>query len=175
MSKKKIIVFAGLLLLAGAAIAVMTGGNFIVSMAEFVGLSSKSEGGNFTVQQTLGKNIGVDEMSGGDYTMTGDISSVADASKLETDLKKAHCYPNPYKPSEGHTKITFSHLTSYTKLKVYNIAGELVYDENASTPSGELAWDVKNKDGQKLASGVYIFFVSDNASHKAKGKFAVIK
>jgi len=36
-------------------------------------------------------------------------------------------------------------------------------------------WDVKNSSGQKLASGVYIYYITATGAGKAKGKFAVIR
>ena len=170
---KKIILIVGLVFLVGIAVAVISSSDFLVSLGEIVGIASKSTGGDYTLQQSM-KSVGATKMSGGDYDLRGDLS-VAMSSKLENDLTKAHCYPNPYKPSKGHTKITFSRLTTYAKLKVFNIAGELVYQKEEDTPTGELPWDVVNDRGEKLASGVYIYLITDNSGNKAKGKFAVIK
>ena len=36
-------------------------------------------------------------------------------------------------------------------------------------------WNVTNSDGQKLASGVYIYFMTAPGGGKARGKFAVIR
>ncbi|MFA5780266.1 MAG: T9SS type A sorting domain-containing protein [Elusimicrobiota bacterium] len=174
MLNKKIILIIGLIFLAGIAVAVISNHNYLVLLGEIVGITSKTAGGDYTLQQSIKSDLGATKMSGGDYEMTGDLS-VAMESKLENDLTKAHCYPNPYKPSKGHTKITFSRLTTHTKLKVFNIAGEFVYDKEEDTPDGELPYDVVNKDGDKLASGVYIYLITDNSGNKAKGKFAVIK
>jgi len=48
---------------------------------------------------------------------------------LQPDLSKVYCYPNPFRPSKGHTRITFDCLTSDIRIRIYNIAGELVKDE----------------------------------------------
>ncbi|MFC1566432.1 carboxypeptidase regulatory-like domain-containing protein [bacterium] len=65
-------------------------------------------------------------------------------------------------------------------MKVYNIAGELVatlFDkQEISTGSdlGTLSWNCTNDDGEKLASGVYVYiFKADK--HKEIKKFAIIK
>lgn len=173
MVKKRIILIVSLVSLTGLIIAVMRGGDFIVTLGEIVGIASRAASADYTVQQSI-KSIGVTPLVGGDYDLRGDVSAPV-IFKLEKDLSKAHCYPNPYKPSEGHTRITFSRLTSYTKLKIFNIAGELVYEYEAETPNGELSWDVVNNRGEKLASGVYIYLITDKLGNKAKGRFAVIK
>ena len=170
---KKIILVVGLVFLVGIAVAVISSTDFLVTLGEIVGIASKSTSSDYTLQQSM-KSVGATKMSSGDYDLRGDLS-VATTSKLENDLSKVHCYPNPYKPSKGHTKITFSQLTTHTKLKIFNIAGELVYQDEQDTPNGELPWDVVNNNSEKLASGVYIYLIQDNSGSKAKGKFAVIR
>ncbi|MCX5781097.1 MAG: T9SS type A sorting domain-containing protein [Elusimicrobia bacterium] len=109
--------------------------------------------------------------------LTTNFENMGAISKLSSDFSNLHCYPNPYKPNSGlgHARITFSRLTSYTKVKIYNIAGELVYNAEAETPSGELSWDVINNSGEKIVSGVYIYAISNDIGHKKVGKFAVIR
>ena len=101
----------------------------------------------------------------------------------KTDLKTAHCFPNPYKPNSAGdfnaAKIVFSELTRDVSLKVYNVAGELVYDQNAVTAKdvtgGTLDWNAVNNKGQKLASGVYIYLLTNASGQKKEGKVAIIK
>jgi hypothetical protein len=40
---------------------------------------------------------------------------------------------------------------------------------------GMISWDVTNSEGRKLASGVYIFRVTDNQGHEKISKLAVIR
>jgi len=176
---KRVLLIGGIIILAGAvtAIALMTGGEFAM-LGKIVGMSSHSASpdGNYTLDQTVGDSVGMVKMTGGAYELSSNAIEGA-ASKLESDLKQAHCYPNPYKPNSGlgHNKITFSRLTQHTKLRVYNVAGELVYDREDDTPTGELVWYVKNKNGEDIASGVYVYLLADEFGHKAKGKLAVIR
>ena len=94
---------------------------------------------------------------------------------LQNDLSVSHVYPNPYKPSIGHTKIYFANLTSRTKVQIYNTAGELVYEDEKDTPTGELTWDVKNNKAENVASGVYMYMITNNAGQAKKGKLAIIR
>ena len=175
--RKKIVLIIGAALLSGTAAAVMTGGGFWL-ISRWAGMGSSSGGGDYSVVNSAGDGVGAEPMSGGDYSLGASISAItASSNKLENDLTQAHCYPNPYKPNSGlgHTKITFSRLTSHSKLKIFNVAGELVYDTEADTPNGEFAWNAVNNKGEKLASGVYVYLVIGNNNYKAKGRFSVIK
>ena len=153
--------------------AVISSQDYSVYFDRTISIGSVVGFGGSELVQTFGLDIGAVFLSGGDFSVGGVGSQTV--NKLEDELSKAHCYPNPFKPSLGHTRITFSRLTAHTKLKVFNIAGELVYETEVDTPLGELAWDVTNNFGQKLASDLYIYLITDNNGHKATGKFAVIK
>ncbi|PJB30187.1 hypothetical protein CO110_01655 [Candidatus Desantisbacteria bacterium CG_4_9_14_3_um_filter_40_11] len=83
-------------------------------------------------------------------------------------------YPNPTK--EGW--ITFTRLTERVSVRIFNMAGELVYGEQEHTANdkAEWTWDCKNNDGEKVASGVYIYTIQDSVSgHIEQGRFGVIK
>ncbi|MBN1621877.1 MAG: SBBP repeat-containing protein [Endomicrobiales bacterium] len=83
-------------------------------------------------------------------------------------------YPNPYKPKTHTAGLTFDYLTSNAKIKIYNVAGELVKEIEETDGDGIAVWDGKNKSGNLVASGVYIAYIkSDNSTKKVK--IAVIK
>ena len=175
--RQPFVLFA-LFLFAGTSFALFVGGDYLINFSKSVGngysVSANSDGSS-TVQALGVESLGNTTMAGGDYIIN--VNGTNTVSKLSNDLSNAHCYPNPYKPNSGlgHTKITFSYVTSHIELRIFNIAGELVYNTDADTPSGELSWDVVNNSGQKLASGVYIYIITDNQGHKKMGKFAVIR
>lgn len=174
--KQFLIVTAIIMSFSGiTALALITGGDFSL-LGKVVGISSRISGGDYVIEQSAGEAIGVTKMTGGDYELSSTAVTGA-AAKLENDLALAHCYPNPYKPHSGlgHSKITFSRLTKRTKIRIFTISGELVYEADQDTPSGEMVWDVRNKYGDDIASGVYIYLLADDTGHRAKGKFAVIR
>lgn len=93
-------------------------------------------------------------------------------SKTESMLEKAYCYPNPTKGDE----ITFNGLTNNVKVKIYNIAGELIYEGEWINTGGSYKWNCVNKDSNKLASGSYIYVLTDSVSQSIKrGKLAIIR
>ena len=98
------------------------------------------------------------------------------------DLKNVLVYPNPYRGIDSTLGegVVFAGLTANAKLKIFNVAGELVYDAIETGGDGRLIWDTKNKTNGKVASGTYVYFISDLAANglkkiKTSGKFAVIR
>jgi hypothetical protein len=100
-------------------------------------------------------------------------------------LEGVRIYPNPYIPAgtganakyrraEG---IRFEGLTDKAKIRIYNVAGELVFEKDIENTGGVYDWPAANTDGNKVASGVYIYYIinPDDGSQKAKGKLAIIK
>jgi sugar lactone lactonase YvrE/imidazoleglycerol phosphate dehydratase HisB len=91
-----------------------------------------------------------------------------------TDLNSAYVYPSPYKPSIHANGITFAYLTANTRIKIFNITGELINEISDSDGDGVITWYGKNKDNNMVASGVYIAYIEGSKSNKTV-KFAIIK
>lgn len=95
------------------------------------------------------------------------------------DLSTAYAFPVPYSPNENpsHKNIIFADLATKCGIKIFTVSGELVnefeYDANTSgKPYYE--WDVKNKNGEKLSSGVYLYLI-ESIRDKKLGKLVIIK
>ena len=92
-----------------------------------------------------------------------------------TDLENVVVYPNPaYKPSNKN-KIRFKNLTTDAKIRIYNIAGELVRQGLKSDSQGICEWDGDNDFSQPVASGIYIYYIEDGKNKPVKGKIAIIR
>ncbi len=107
-------------------------------------------------------------------------NAVVTAQSVASDnLKKVFVYPNPYKPGSGGDYdadyITFENLTAEATIEIFNIAGERVAEIEKSSFSNKLEWEPKNAVGRNLASGVYVFYVSNENSQKKSGKFSIIR
>jgi len=50
-----------------------------------------------------------------------------------------------------------------------------VYEDEKDTPTGEMSWDVKNNKAENIASGVYMYMITNNAGQAKKGKLAIIR
>ncbi len=89
------------------------------------------------------------------------------------DLSFMVVYPNPLKLKEFE-EVRFVNLPENQKgeVKIYNIAGELVFTSKIEQ-SSEFIWDVKNNHGQSLSSGIYFYLLRIGDQLK-KGKIVVI-
>jgi len=89
-------------------------------------------------------------------------------------LDATRVYPNPFRPSVNSQGITFDGLTASARIKIFNIAGELVRQLTDTAGTGVVRWDGSNESGSMLASGTYIAYVEGAAGTK-KIKFALIR
>ncbi len=91
-------------------------------------------------------------------------------------LANAHAYPNPFKPNSAlnHTSVTFTGLTSGSKLQIFTPIGEPVYDTTSPT-GADIPWTAVDSDGKNLSSGVYFYLITDPSGNKKEGKFAVVR
>ena len=102
------------------------------------------------------------------------------ASPPAANLSDAYVYPNPFKPnSPGRfkaAKLTFKNLPAEATIRIFTITGKQVAELRKTESTGDnYEWNATNDYGQKLASGVYIFFITSPGGGKAKGKFAIIR
>ncbi|MCB4791759.1 MAG: T9SS type A sorting domain-containing protein [Elusimicrobia bacterium] len=102
-------------------------------------------------------------------------STLPVSAKSSNDLSKVIAYPNPYLNNPGG--IIFSGIANNSRIKILDIAGEVVQDFEENDGDGIYQWDAKNKDGDKLASGVYLYLVTNTNAGQQKviGKLAIIK
>jgi len=83
-------------------------------------------------------------------------------------------YPNPFKPSKGHSYIKFDNLTANTKIQIFDLAGKLIW-EKEDIDVGEATWQVVNQAGEEVASGVYICLFTNDLGEKRIVKVVVIR
>ncbi|MBN1384967.1 MAG: Ig-like domain-containing protein [Elusimicrobia bacterium] len=89
------------------------------------------------------------------------------------DLSNAYAYPVPFRANID-TTITFTSLSSYAKIKIFTISGELVKEIEHMAGNPWESWNVRTDDGNKLSSGVYIYCI-ENDENKKFGKIVIIK
>ncbi|MEW6618785.1 MAG: T9SS type A sorting domain-containing protein, partial [bacterium] len=82
-------------------------------------------------------------------------------------------YPNPFKPSRGDENIVFEGLPEDTQLRIYDISGSLVRDEEGKRATW--IWDVRDNYGKKVDSGVYIYVLTTDDGKKKIDKLAIIR
>lgn len=75
------------------------------------------------------------------------------------DISGIKAYPNPY---TGNTPLVFAwqqNTQGTIRIKIYDMAGELVRTLTGDLSTGKINWDLKSVGGQKVSSGTYICVV----------------
>ncbi len=88
----------------------------------------------------------------------------------QNNLIKVFVYPNPCRIYKGQTSITFANLTAQATIRIFNIAGEEVAIFEESDGDGKYIWQ-----NPRLASGIYIYLITNDKNQKAIGKIGIIK
>lgn len=101
--------------------------------------------------------------------------------KAEYNLDEVKVVPNPYivsaiwEEDSFNRKLAFTHLPSNCTIDIYTLAGDRVAHVTHDGPGGMAYWDLKNKNGQNVAYGLYVYVVKVQDGKKKVGKFLVIK
>jgi hypothetical protein len=105
-------------------------------------------------------------------TITGTASGLPDpvgAGGSDTTEPIAHVSPVVWKPGSGN--ISFHDLAEDSRVSIYDRSGRTVRDLDAYT--GQVAWDVKNDQGDPITSGVYLYRVT--GTKPLRGKIVVVR
>jgi Two component regulator propeller len=104
-------------------------------------------------------------------TTKGMVSFKATATEAGDDLNNVFIYPNPVRPNYYGT-VKVSGLTNKAHVKIADIEGSLVYE--AISEGGTLEWDTTAFGKYKVASGVYMVFISSEDGSLTKVKKVMI-
>ena len=96
-------------------------------------------------------------------TANGIVSFRSTATEPDDFFTDVYAYPNPVKPDyEGD--IVIKGLVANSNVKITDISGNLVYEVNAL--GGQAIWNGKNFDGERVKSGVYMAFCTNEDGSK---------
>ena len=90
--------------------------------------------------------------------------------------------PDPYyvtnalEQSPSSKKLRFVNLPSQVIVRIYTVSGILVQvlTLNDATGGGELEWNLRNRNNQFVASGVYFYQVEAPDGKSKTGRFTVV-
>lgn len=120
-------------------------------------------------------DIAINDTTGEIFFATdkGMISLKGIATKPANDLKNVYVYPNPVRPGYVGT-IKIAQLVEKANIKITDIEGNLVF-ETTST-GGTIEWDGTAFGKHRVASGVYMIFVSsEDGSDTTVKKVMIIR
>ena len=106
-------------------------------------------------------------------TDKGLVSFKGTSTKPAENLEAVYVYPNPVRPNfDGTVKV--AGLVSKANIKITDIEGNLVYE--TTSEGGTIEWDTTAFGKHKVASGVYMIFISaQDASETAVKKVMIIR
>jgi|GEM_PF-3468229 len=84
-----------------------------------------------------------------------------------------HAFPVPF-VAKKHQNISFTNLPQSGTIKIFNMVGEKVVELSIPLGAGIRSWNVKNDEGDNVATGVYFFSVS-SGNQKTTGKLVIIR
>lgn len=118
---------------------------------------------------------------GAAYTLVSPTVSPAD---LELNRANVVVRPNPYKRLAFHddlnrneSKLLFANLPSRATITILDLSGQIIDQIDYSAPTtenGTYFWDMVSKDGQRVASGMYIWVVEHERGAE-RGVLSIIR
>ncbi|WP_417352360.1 T9SS type A sorting domain-containing protein [Flavobacterium alkalisoli] len=104
-------------------------------------------------------------------TDKGMVSYLGTSTAAEDNLNNVYVFPNPVRPGfEGEVNI--SGLMNKVNLKITDIEGNLVYE--TTSQGGTVTWDTTAFGKYRVASGVYMIFISSEDGTQTKVKKVMI-
>ena len=108
-------------------------------------------------------------------------ASVYDSTTV-VSLDRVHTVPDPYyvtnaMETTANTKVlNFVNLPSQAIIRIYSLSGVLVQvlSHNDATDGGSATWNLRNRNNQFVASGVYFYHVETPTGQTKVGRFTVV-
>ena len=113
---------------------------------------------------------------------------------IRNDIKNVKVVPNPYlvtsnyidptAPNSLTKPILFTHVPPRGVVKIWTVSGQLVqqisWDETQLNGTGDLLWDLRTREGNLIAGGLYLFTITGRDENGGSlgshmGKFVVIR
>ncbi|KAF2341351.1 T9SS type A sorting domain-containing protein [Flavobacterium tistrianum] len=104
-------------------------------------------------------------------TNKGLVSFNGIATDANDDLSNVYVYPNPVRPNYNGT-VKVAGLIDKANIKITDIEGNLVYE--TTSEGGTIEWDTTAFGKYKVASGVYMVFISAEDGGETKVKKVMI-
>lgn len=104
---------------------------------------------------------------------TAHFTTFAGIGQADTDLSGAHAFPNPFLGGTPET-VTFTGLGQISTIRLYTTSGRLVREIHPPVGAGVVDWDLKNQDGEPVASGLYLYRITSGDS-TLTGKLGVVR
>lgn len=99
-------------------------------------------------------------------TFQGLVEYGGDATPVASDYSQVYAYPNPVRP-DYNGWITIAGLMDNSLVKIADAAGNVFFQTRSN--GGSVTWDGCNSSGERVRSGVYYVFASQNGDNGSSG------
>lgn len=97
-------------------------------------------------------------------------------------LARVHTVPDPlylfsgFETAPDTQVLKFVHLPALAIVRIYSLSGILVQALTNDDPTGggELTWNLRSRNGRRIASGVYFYHIETPDHRKRVGRFTII-
>ncbi len=120
-------------------------------------------------------SLTVTEMVGADGRRLSDEGGTVRLTRPADDLSNVFVYPNPYRAAEHGEKVEIAGLPPEATIRIYTPGGRLVRELSARTRDGGRDWNLRDRRGERVPSGVYLFRVNAPEQSPVLEKAAVIR
>lgn len=113
-------------------------------------------------------SVAVDPTSSKVYfgTVEGMVEYIGNSSPAAGDYSDVYAYPNPVRPDYTGW-ITITNLMDNSLVKITDAAGFVLY--STTSEGGMVTWDGCNSAGERVKTGVYYVWASQNSDGKSSG------
>ncbi len=122
-------------------------------------------------------SVAYDDVSGQVFIATdlGLVSYVDVVRGSVAEMDDLFIYPNPFSyRKENRERIVIDGLSSQTTIRILTVDGRLV--RRLDTRGGRVEWDVRDFNGDRVATGVYIVVAADSQNdQRGTGKVVVVR
>lgn len=94
--------------------------------------------------------------------LTYEIGAVTD------DIEQVFAYPNPFTLTDGE-KVLFNYAGE-VEVEIFSLDGRKI-----KTILSNTGWDGTNENGEKVASGLYLFYIKDQDGKSFTGKIGIVR
>jgi hypothetical protein len=100
----------------------------------------------------------------------------------EANLDSVHTVPDPYyvtnamEITANRKVLKWVNLPARVIIRIYSLSGVLIniIEHNDQTGGGEVAWNLRNRNNQFVASGVYFYHLETPNGQERVGRFTVV-
>lgn len=96
----------------------------------------------------------------------------------DADLRRAHPVPDPFYYQADHLEgngIRFVNLPTRATIRIYSAGGILLrlLDHQPASQQGDTFWDLRTRNGQRVASGVYFYHIESGDARRV-GRMTIV-